>query len=323
MSIQGCIVFQKHYNASMQKTGKIIGANGLVGQELKNLFLEKSPFKNLLFYNSQDTPLFNEQDIVFLCTPATVSRELIPKIVKKGGYAVDLSSAFRKEYPLVVPPINGDKIDIEDKIIACPNCVAAIFSMVAYPLDRAFDIQSVSLSTYQGASGAGKQGLLALDDPHSTFFPHSFQKNIFLHESARSSNGFCEEEEKIQEEIPRILQKDIPVLARSVRVPVKRAHSISAQVTFFKKPTSYKEALQKFSGIEYHSSPTPQFAENKKSVFYGSIREHPSFPYTLDLWIVADQLLRGAALNAYEMSFILTEKLSQIAHVSYLQKTTS
>ncbi len=291
----------------MRKIG-VVGASGLVGEEVVKLLSRKSDVQ-MHFFSRNDTD-FKGLDAILLCTPAEVSLALAPIGIALGVPIIDLSSAFRKDVPLILSEVNGYLLEKRPPLIACPNCIVAILLMVLGPLHKHFEITKIGLSTYQAASGAGLEGLLELEENRPPkIFPHPLAHNLFLHESPKLENGYSEEEEKIIFETKKILNApEIGVNVRSIRVPVLRAHSISANVSFRKDPTNALSILATGNGISFHPSPTPKLAEHKETVFYGSVRKDLSNTNTLDLWIVGDQLLRGAALTAVEIADRLTIK---------------
>lgn len=289
----------------------IVGANGLVGEELAPL-LKEANYPEITFFKRSDTYDFSNIDILFLCTPAEVSKKLAPLAIKSHAKVIDLSSAFRTHFdiPLILPSVNGYLLEKNHPLISCPNCIVAILLMVLAPLHNKYQIEKMQITTYQAASGAGKEGLSELlENKTPSLFPHSLANNLFLHESAKLENGYSEEEEKIIFETKKILNDfSLKINVRSVRVCTLRAHSMAVNVTFKNDPHDAFEILQKAENITYHPSPNPKLAEQKNAVFYGPIRKDLSSANTLDLWIVGDQLLRGAALTAKEIADILIKK---------------
>ncbi len=291
----------------------IVGASGLVGEEVVRL-LKKRSHNDLTFYSRAETYDFKEIETLFLCTPSDVSKKIADLALVAGATVIDLSSAFRKEaaVPLLLPEINGELLEENPKLIACPNCIVAIMLMVLGPLHKEYEITKMQITTYQAASGAGKEGLLELlENRPPKVFPHSLSNNLFLHESPKLQNGYSEEEDKIICETKKILNApDLKVNVRSVRVSALRAHSIAVNVTFKNDPQNAASILNRASGISFHPSPNPKLAEHKEEVFYGPIRKDQSSENTLDLWIVGDQLIRGAALTAVECLDHKTEPIT-------------
>ena len=282
----------------------VVGSTGLVGQELMRL-LHQCGESEIALFSRSDGYDFTNIETLFLCTPSEVSKRLAPLALDAGVRVIDLSSAFRKDpdVPLILTEVNGSLLEKEPKLIACPNCIVAILLMVLGPLHKAFEIERMQIVTYQAASGAGKEGLLELvENKAPKVFPHSLTNNLFLHESPKLENGYSEEEDKIIFETKKILgAPKLKVNVRSVRVSTLRAHSIAVNVTFKKDPTNAYTILDQSRGIVFHSSPHPKLAEQKDPVFYGPLRKDITTKNSLDIWIVGDQLIRGAALTALEI----------------------
>jgi aspartate-semialdehyde dehydrogenase len=283
----------------------IVGATGLVGEELVRLLREKKYIEIIIFPRSEVYD-FSKIDILFLSTPASISKKLAPLAINSGATVIDLSSAFRNDpnVPLILSPVNRHILENNPKLIACPNCIVAILLMVLAPLHEKYQIKKMQITTYQAASGAGKEGLFELlENKTPSVFPYSLTNNLFLHESPQLETGYSEEEEKIIFETKKILNDhSIKVNVRSVRVSTLRAHSIAVNVSFKKEPKEAMGILKKVAGITFHPSPHPKLAENKEEIYFGPIRKDLSTRNALDLWIVGDQLLRGAALTATEIS---------------------
>lgn len=304
----------------------IFGSTGLVGRELLYLLdSKKIPLSSLRLFASPEskgtTLLFqkkplpvevfhpsqaNEFDLAFICTSETLSRYLSPLLVEGGARVIDNSSAFRDnpDVPLLIPEVNPEKLTPETRLISSPNCVVILLLTALAALHREVPISQILLSTYQAASGAGKYGLEALfnkDAPSP--FPYPYLYNIFPHESPRNIEGFCTEEKKITSESQKILNApNLSITATTVRVPVARVHSLSVYVSF-EKPLSADRAsniLQNAPGVILQTQfPTPLERENQEEVAIGPIRTYRD---GLNLWIVGDQLLKGAALNALQIA---------------------
>ena len=300
---------------SLMRMG-VIGSSGLVGEAVVRLLVQRG-FEPVIFFRN-DPLEFSNIDILFLCTPSEVSKKLAPLALDSGAAVIDLSSAFRKEFdvPLILPEVNGELLESNPKLISCPNCIVAIMLMALGPLHKSFIISRMQISTYQSASGAGKEGLNELlQNLPPKIFPHQLLNNLFMHESPKLETGYSEEEDKIIFETKKILgSPGIGVNVRSVRVSTLRAHSIAINVTFKEDPIGAEAVLKKTQGIQYNPSPNPKHAEHKEDVFYGPLRKDLSQENTLDLFIVGDQLLRGAALTAVEIAIALQQnKLHYIA----------
>lgn len=262
-------------------------------------------------------------DIAIFSAGSKVSREWIPKATLRGIKVVDNSSAFRMDpdVPLIIPEINAHALKKGDLLAACPNCSTVIMLMAVAPLHRRFNIKRIVAATYQAASGAGFQAMKELEEetlahlenrPYTrTVMPHPYAFNLFPHNSPLNAEGYAEEEVKMLEETRKILEDDqIWVNATCIRVPVLRAHSEALNITF-SQPVSVADAykvLENSPGLtvlenrQQNRFPMPSDASLQDNIFCGRLRKDPSFPNTLDLWVVGDQLLKGAALNAVQIA---------------------
>lgn len=316
---------------------KILEARAFPIDELRCFASPRSAGKEVIFRGraikiqplSKDS--FKGIDIALFSAGRKVSQEWAPIAVMQGAKAVDNSSAFRMDpnVPLIIPEINPDSLKAHHHIIACPNCSTAIMLMAAAPLHRRFKILRIYAATYQAASGAGflamqelKQETLAYLENRPferSVMPHPYAFNLFTHNSPINEEGYAEEEVKMLEETRKILEDDqIQVNAMCVRVPVLRAHSEALNITF-SQPVSVEEAyevlkvapgLKILDDKEHNRFPMPIDATGKDDVFCGRIRKDISLPNTLDLWVVGDQLLKGAALNAIQITELLMRKKS-------------
>jgi aspartate-semialdehyde dehydrogenase len=216
----------------------------------------------------------------------------------------------------VIPEINGHLLEKNPQLIASPNCTASLMLMPLYPLHKAFGIERVIASSYQAASGAGKKGIEALHSPLKVApFPHPLHENLFLHESPQDQNGFSEEERKVVFEIGKILETHFPIHIRCVRVPVERAHSISLHIVLQKSASreTINQALATMPGLQITPSPNPLDASHTDPVWTTPARLDPADPSILSLFVVGDQLRKGAALNAYQI-YRQTTSLSTFQH---------
>lgn len=275
---------------------------------------------------------FKGSEIVLFSAGKKVSLEYAPQAVKEGAFVVDNSSAFRSDphVPLVIPEINPHAFEKHEGIVSCPNCTTAIMLMALAPLHRKFRIKRVVAATYQAASGAGAQAMEELieetralleQEPYTRSvmpFPYAF--NLFPHNSALNADGYVEEEMKLVNESRKILEDpSIQITATCVRVPVLRAHSIALNVEFHNKITKDQayEILQEAKGLEIledrksNRFPMPLDASGKDQVLCGRIREDKTQPNTLELWVVGDQLLKGAALNAVQLAELYSLALTR------------
>lgn len=326
----------KKYNISL------IGATGLVGREilnfLKDLTIELKLFasensvgKKILFQNKELSIKslkgfnFEDEDIVFFAAGSKISKEYIPQVLKnKKTIVIDSSSYFRmdKEVPLVIPEINAHALNNHQNLIASPNCTTTILLMALYPLHREFKIKRIIASTYQAASGGGKKLMDKLKkdtrdllDDKSISNPYGF--NLYLHDSSIQEDRYNQEEIKMENETRKILEDDkIRVSATCVRVPVLRAHSISINVEFEKRPDLDRaySLLRDFKNVKIFENfsenrfATPLDAQNKIEVLISRLRYDRTSEKCLELWAVGDQLLKGAAWNAYQIAKELIDK---------------
>ena len=314
----------------------IFGATGLVGQEFLKLLeikktinynsirlfaSESSVGKTIRFNNfnlaieKYDESVFKELNAIVLCTNSDISKQIVQMALRYNCLIIDNSSAFRMNtnVPLVVPEINGDLISTS-KIIANPNCCTALLCMILHPLDKINKIKRVIVSTYQSASGAGQKGLDELLNPSMEYpvFGRQYMYNVFSHNSEIDEHtGYNDEEIKIMQETKKILNSDIQISATCVRVPVLRAHSESVNIEFTNSINleDVRFTLKNTDGVKlednppYNEFPEPIKVENKEEVMVGRIRYDlsDSSNKTINLFLCGDQLLKGAALNAYQI----------------------
>ena len=278
---------------------------------------------------------FKGIDIAIFSAGSKIAFEYAPLAVQSGALVIDNSSAFRMDerVPLIIPEINPQALSKHEGIIASPNCSTTIMLMALAPLHRYAGIKRIVAATYQAASGAGAAAMeelkaetrAVLDETpftrHVMPFPYAF--NLFTHNSPLSENGYVGEELKMLYETRKILEDEsIGVTATCVRVPVLRAHSEALNVTFHRPITAdlATEILKKSPGLTFFEDrsrnhfPMPLDASGQDAVFCGRIRDDLSFPNTLALWVVGDQLLKGAALNAVQIA----EKLIYQDHLCNL-----
>lgn len=321
----------------------IIGARGVVGQEILSLLQKKKfPISSLTLFGRQKDyisfgdevvsviPLTTENissyDLTFFCAGSQVSKNFVPEFRKKTDLIIDLSSHFRmkRDVPLIVPEVNIQEAYDHSGLIASPNCIAIIASVALHPLHREHELKRAVITTYQAASGAGYKAMEALlqETNHylldkksvPSFFQVPYAFNLFLHNSPVDSFGFNAEERKVQEEMQKILS--IPNCAISptcVRVPTLRAHSMSINAEFKNDITSSNliNLIQNAPGIRYLTDITPQTASGQEEIFCGRLRRDSSIN-GIDMWVIGDQLLKGAALNAYQIAeYVMSKSPSQ------------
>ncbi len=300
--------------------------------QLTLLASERSVGKKLKFRGAdqtvqQATPAsFTGVDIAIFSAGATLSREFTPHAVKAGAIVVDNSSAFRMDssVPLVVPEVNGADLKNHKGIIANPNCSAMIMVVPLWPLHQKARIRRIVLSTYQAASGAGARAMAELETQardilagkpaKKEVLPHQIAFNVFSHNTKVAENGFNEEENKIIEETRKIFHEpNLAICPTCIRVPVFRAHSESILIETERKLTAEeaRTILSKAPGVKVlddraaNHFPMPIETSGKDDIFVGRIREDPSCPNSLAMFVSGDQLLKGAALNAVQIAELL------------------
>lgn len=316
----------------------IVGATGNVGRKFLEILEERNfPVKELYLFASKrsagKTLKFKGEDVLVeeLCEAnienkkidfalfsagGSVSLEFAPIFAKHGAVVIDNSSAWRmdKEVPLVVPEVNPEDVKWHKGIIANPNC-STIQAMVALkPLYDKYGIKRIVYSTYQAVSGAGIQGILDLQEGTTKKFPYPILGNVIPHIDVFLDNGYTKEEIKMIEETKKILHDDnLRITATTVRVPVLNAHSESINVEL-NSEFELENVIDLFNsskGIIVHDDvenlkyPTPLELSGKDEVFVGRIRRDFSLDNGLNLWVVADNIRKGAALNAIQISEIL------------------
>ena len=271
---------------------------------------------------------FKGIDIAFFSAGGSRSKEFAPHAVDSGAVVIDNSSAFRmdEKVPLVVPEINPKQAFEHQGLIANPNCSTIQMVVALNPIHRAANIQRVVVSTYQAVSGAGasameelKQQLRAWanDEPmKQEVFPTQIAFNLFPHIDVFQNNGYTKEEMKMVHETRKIMNApNMQISATCVRVPVLRAHSEAVWVET-EKPLSESEARELFEkepGIvvqderESGGYPTPWHITETQETYVGRIRKDISHPNGLTFWVVADQLYKGAALNAIQIAEVLQQ----------------
>ena len=300
--------------------------------EIRLLASERSAGKTLKF-NSQDIKVrkmdndsFKGIDYALFSAGASRSLEFAPKAVESGAVVVDNSSAFRmeKHVPLVVPEVNPQDIKKHSGIISNPNCSTIQMVVVLKPLHDYAKIKRVVVSTYQAVSGAGGKALqelmnqtkdvLSFKEIEKKVFPHQIAFNCIPHIDSFLESGYTKEEIKMVNETKKIMGDDsIEVTATTVRVPVFHSHSESVNVEFEKEitPDKAREILRKAPGVVVVDNPSEKEyplainAAGKDPSFVGRIRKDDTVKHGLNMWIVSDNLRKGAALNAIQIAELL------------------
>ncbi len=269
---------------------------------------------------------FKDVDIALFSAGSTRSKQFREAVVSAGAVMIDNSSAFRMEegVPLVVPEINPEDAHEHRGVIANPNCSTLIMVVPLFPLYKEFGIKRIHCCTYQAASGAGARAMQELKEETeaylrgeqytNTVIPFQYAFNLFPHNSDMQENGYCEEETKMVLETRKIFHdKDLKVNATCVRVPILRTHSEAVNVEF-ERETSVEEiyeVLKSAQGVEIVEEreknrwAMPVEMSGKYPIAVGRVRKDVSQDNTFDLWVVGDQLLKGAALNAVQIAELL------------------
>jgi len=323
----------------------VVGATGLVGgvmlkvleernfqiDELFAVASEKSVGKEINFNGTKikvisiEEAIQKEIDIAIFSAGGSCSKEWAPKFAEKGTFVIDNSSVWRMndKIPLVVPEINASKITEDTKIIANPNCSTIQLVMALAPIHEKYKVRRLVVSTYQSVTGSGIKGINQLmserkNIPDFKVYPHQIDINVIPHGGDFAENNYTLEEIKLIDETKKIFNApDLKITSTVVRVPVTGGHSISANIEFENDfdLDEVRKLLSEFPGIivqdnpEENLYPMPINAQDKDEVFVGRIRRDFSNPNTLNLWIVADNLRKGAATNAVQIAEYLKEKI--------------
>ena len=269
---------------------------------------------------------FEGIDIVLSSAGASRSLEFLPSAVKAGAVCVDNTSAYRmeKDVPLVVPEVNAHRIKGHKGIIANPNCSTIQMVVALYPIHKAAKIKRVVVTTYQSVSGAGQKKIQELREQSKDFlagkkiksveFPHPIAFNLIPQIDLFMDNGYTKEEMKMVNETKKIMDDDsIQLNATCVRVPVFYSHSESINIETEKYigADEVRKILTKAPGVKVvddpknKSYPMPIYAEGKDEIFVGRIRKDESVHNGISMWVVSDNIRKGAALNAIQIAEIL------------------
>ena len=321
----------------------IVGATGLVGKEILKVIQErrffyselilvaskKSKGKEIIVNNKKHIVITIEElieqnpELVLLSAGSSLSKEWAPKLAEIGCKVVDNSSFWRmcSKHKLIIPEINGNQINNTDLIIANPNCSTIQLLAALYPLHRAYNIKRMVVSTYQSVTGTGKKAVDQLNNEEQGIagemtYPHPIYRNALPHIDSFESNGYTKEEMKIINETHKILDPNILVTATAVRIPIEGGHCESVNVSFSKDflIEDILKILEDTPGviveddIENNIYPMPIRTKGKDEVFVGRVRRDFSNPQTLNLWIVADNLRKGAATNTVQIAEYLVNQ---------------
>jgi aspartate-semialdehyde dehydrogenase len=321
----------------------VVGATGLVGQEiLKVLDEHRFPYSELYLVasaknvgkemdykgkkhviKSMEEAVALAPDVAIFSAGGSTSLEWAPKFAAAGTVVIDNSSAWRMDptKKLVVPEINGHVLQPEDKIIANPNCSTIQMVLALAPLHKQYQIKRIVVATYQSVTGTGKDAVVQLMDERKgvdgpKVYPHRIDMNVLPHIDVFLDNGYTKEEMKMVNETRKILQDNtIGVTATTVRVPAMGGHSEAVNVEFARDfdLREVRTLLEKTPGVVVQDDvknnvyPMPILTQGRDEVFVGRLRRDESQPNTLNLWIVADNLRKGAATNAVQIAEFLMQ----------------
>ncbi|MEP2773622.1 MAG: aspartate-semialdehyde dehydrogenase [Fulvivirga sp.] len=316
----------------------VVGATGLVGQEVLEVLNERNvDFDELLMVASErsvgktinfknkdytiiglETAMEAKPDIAIFSAGSATSIEWAPRFAEMGCIVIDNSSAWRMDpsKKLVVPEINGEMLRIDDRIIANPNCSTIQMVLALAPLHKKYKLKRIVVSTYQSVTGSGKGAVDQLmgerrNEETQKVYPHKIDMNVLPHIDVFMENGYTKEEMKMVNETKKILSDDsIAVTATAVRLPVMGGHSESINVEFHKdfdldevrNILSNSEGIVLQDDVANNEYPMPLNAHKKDDVFVGRLRRDESQPNTLNMWVVADNLRKGAATNAVQIA---------------------
>jgi len=321
----------------------VVGATGMVGNVMLTVLREQNfPITELIPVASEKsvgttiqfgshtytvvnltTAVSMKPDVAIFSAGGETSLEWAPKFAEVGTFVIDNSSAWRMDptKKLIVPEINGNLLTSDDKIIANPNCSTIQLVLTLAPLHRKYGIKRVIVSTYQSITGTGVKAVQQMENERAGIsgemaYHYPIDKNCIPHCDVFTENGYTKEEMKLMNEPKKILDPSIQVTATAVRVPVVGGHSEAVNIEFHSDfdLDEVRKILHETSGITLKDDPTTntypmaKYAEGKDDVFVGRIRRDETQANTLNLWIVADNLRKGAATNAVQIAQLLVQK---------------
>ena len=323
----------------------IVGATGNVGRKFLEILEQRDfPVKNLYLFASKrsagttlqfrgkdfiveetcDENIVNKNiDFALFSAGGSVSLEYAPKFAKTGAVVIDNSSAWRMDpkVPLVVPEVNPEDINWHNGIIANPNCSTIQAMPVLHAINKKYGLKRVVYSTYQAVSGAGIQGIKDLEDGYKGVepkkFPYPIAGNVLPHIDVFEENGYTKEEMKMINETRKILHDDsLKITATTARVAVLNSHSESINVELENEfdLNDIVNLLSNTKGVVVYDNtkeleyPTPLYVTGKDEIYVGRIRRDFSIDNGLNLWVVADNIRKGAALNAIQIAELMIDK---------------
>jgi aspartate-semialdehyde dehydrogenase len=322
----------------------VVGATGMVGTVILKVLAErKFPVTELIpvasktsvgktiswqdkdyRVHSLEEALLKKPDLALFSAGSECSLAWAPKFAAVGTSVVDNSSAWRMKvgHKLIVPEINANELTAADKIIANPNCSTIQMVLALNPLHKRYGLERIIVSTYQSITGTGVKAMQQLQNEEQGLqgamaYPYPIYRNCLPHCDDFTSTGYTKEEMKLVHETRKIIgDKNIGITATAVRVPVMGGHSESINVTFKKDfdMGTVRTTLHEADGLvlqdntEMNTYPMPKYAAGKDAVFVGRLRRDASFKNTLNMWIVSDNLRKGAATNAVQIAECLLQK---------------
>ena len=322
----------------------VIGATGMVGTVMLKVLAErKFPVTELIPVASETSvgktiswqdndyrvhslqeALIKKPVLALFSAGSACSLAWAPKFAAVGTSVVDNSSAWRMKvgHKLIVPEINANELTAADKIIANPNCSTIQMVLALNPLHKRYGLERIIVSTYQSITGTGVKAMQQLQNEEQGLqgamaYPYPIYRNCLPHCDDFTSTGYTKEEMKLVHETRKIIgDKNIGITATAVRVPVMGGHSESINVTFKKDfdMRTVRTTLHEADGLvlqdntEMNTYPMPKFAVGKDAVFVGRLRRDASFKNTLNMWVVSDNLRKGAATNAVQIAECLLQK---------------
>lgn len=321
----------------------VVGATGLVGTEVLKVVKERNfQYDEILMvassrsvgktieFNGRDYEVIGmeeavskQPDVAIFSAGGSTSLEWAPKFAEAGTIVIDNSSAWRMSprHKLIVPEINASKLRIDDRIIANPNCSTIQMVVALAPLHDKYKIKRIVVSTYQSVTGTGKAAVDQLmneraGNDNGKVYPYQIDLNVLPHIDVFQENGYTKEEMKMINETKKILDdQQIAITATTVRIPVIGGHSEAVNVEFEKDfdLDEIRELLVNAEGVVVEDDidqlkyPMPINAHNRDEVFVGRLRRDESQANTLNMWIVADNLRKGAATNAVQIAEYMAE----------------
>ena len=315
----------------------IVGATGMVGNEILKIIQEKnlayselilvasnkSKGKELIINNKShfiidlEEMLVKKPDLALFSAGSHISKIWAPKLAEIGCKVIDNSSYWRMsvDHKLIIPEINGAQLEKNDIIVANPNCSTIQLLIAIAPLHKKYKIKRIIISTYQSVTGTGKQAVDQLNNEEQGLagemaYPHPIYRNALPHIDDFEENGYTKEEMKMVNETHKILDKSIAITATAVRIPIEGGHCESVNITFLNdfiindiyKTLNNTKGLKVVDDIHKNSYPMPINSKGKDDVFVGRIRRDHSEKNSLNLWIVADNLRKGAATNTVQIA---------------------